>query len=585
MGAGEGRQTAGEDPHPAGAVHLPGGAGDRLGPGGRIDLQEPLGQRPDRLAAYRPLITTVRWATFLVGFVLAAPDITDRRWDIVAWAIALCGYALWRTFRPIRFSGAGLAGFAWIALDVVLNLFAVIATGYWDSPFVFSLLTAVITAGFAQGFAFALEMALTAAASVSIPLLLQDGTSRGNLRSAAEWSMELVLVAVVAGYGRRLFGEAEARHSLALDRMSRLAEANALLFSLHRVAQTLPASLDLDEVLDSTMRRLRDLLEFDTATLVLADDATGAWVVERSDGGRIRTAYEPDTLPPPVRRAITSTSPVVVTDLFVEGPGTSARGRSGVYMAIRARSALLGAIAVESEQPAAFTQRDVELLDGVVAPAALAIDNARWFARLRTVGADEERTRIARDLHDRIGQSLAYLAFELDRLARRAKTDPVHEELGALREDVRKVVSEVRETLYDLRTDVSEGQGLIEVLEHFLPRVAQRSGLDIAFDHDGGGRLAVPQERELWRIALDDVTNVEKHGQATRVHVRWWCERGAALLIVADNGRGLPERGATRIDAYGMLGMRERADAIGAQLEIESAPGKGTTVRCRLEER
>jgi signal transduction histidine kinase len=476
-----------------------------------------------------------------------------------------------------------LVGFALVAFDVALNLLAVVATGYWDSPYVFSLLTAVITAGFAQGFALALEMAVTAALSVSIPLLVQTGTSRGNVRTASEWSIELLLVAVVAGYGRRLFGEAEARHSLALDRMGRLAEANALLFSLHRVAQTLPASLDLDEVLDSTMRRLRDLLEFDAAAILLVDDATRAWVVARSDGARFPNALA--TLPPPIERAIESSTPVVTTDLFVDGPGISPMGRSGMYTAIRARSALLGVVALEAEHPAEFTARDAELLDGVVAPAALAIDNARWFARLRTVGADEERTRIARDLHDRIGQSLAYLAFELDRLARRAVTDPVHEELGALREAVRKVVSEVRETLYDLRTDVSEGHTLVDVLEHFLPRVAERSQLEIAFDHEVTGRLALPQERELWRVAQEAVTNVEKHAQATRVHVRWWCNGEAALLIVSDNGRGLPDRGATRIDAYGMLGMRERADAIGAQLEVESVPGRGTTIRCRLEER
>ena len=494
-------------------------------------------------------------------------------------------YALWRTVRPIRFTGVGLAGFTAVAFDVGLNLFAVVATGYWDSPYVFSLLTAVITAGFAQGFALAMEMAATASLSVSIPLLVADGTSRANIRTATEWSIELLLVAVVAGYGRRLFGEAEARHTLALDRMSRLAEANALLFSLHRVAQTLPASLDLDEVLDSTMRRLRDLLTFDAAAVVLVDETTGAWVVARADGVRVTRPFEEGTLPPPLRRAVASPTPVVTTDLFVDGPGISPLGRSGMYLAVRARSTLLGVVAVEHGQPAEFTARDAELLDGVVAPAALAIDNARWFARLRTVGADEERTRIARDLHDRIGQSLAYLAFELDRLARRAKTDPVHEELAALREDVRKVVSEVRETLYDLRTDVSEGQGLVEVLDNFLLRVAERSSLDVTFEHLGDGRLALPQERELWRIAQEAVTNVEKHAAATAVRVRWWCEGGSALLVVADDGRGLPDRGATRIDAYGMLGMRERADAIGAQLEVESAPGNGTTVRCRLEGR
>ncbi|MER3453315.1 MAG: hypothetical protein C4344_06720, partial [Acidimicrobiia bacterium] len=67
--------------------------------------------------------------------------------------------------------------------------------------------------------------------------------------------------------------------------------------------------------------------------------------------------------------------------------------------------------------------RTVELFRGLLEPAALAIDNARWFARLRTIGADEERTRIARELHDRVGQSVAYVAFELDRIAKRARLE------------------------------------------------------------------------------------------------------------------------------------------------------------------
>jgi signal transduction histidine kinase len=114
---------------------------------------------------------------------------------------------------------------------------------------------------------------------------------------------------------------------------------------------------------------------------------------------------------------------------------------------------------------------------------------------------------------------------------------------------------------------------------------ARRTGIDVTFEHEGGSPLPFRLERELWRVAQEAVTNVEKHADASHVHVRWWCDRSSALLVVSDDGRGLPERGATRIDAYGMLGMRERADAIGAQLEIESAPGKGTTVRCRLEGR
>src|SRR5205085_8591347 len=140
-------------------------------------------------------------------------------------------------------------------------------------------------------------------------------------------------------------------------------------------------------------------------------------------------------------------------------------------------------------------------------------------------------------LHDRIGQSLAYLAFELDRIARRTEAEPLHSDLHALRQDVRRVVGEVRETLYDLRTDVSDEQDLVSTLELFLDRVRQRAGIDVHFEHDATGRLALPQERELWRIAQEAVTNVERHAHARRLDVHWWCDGRAATLEVRDDGR------------------------------------------------
>src|SRR4029077_7902334 len=129
-----------------------------------------------------------------------------------------------------------------------------------------------------------------------------------------------------------------------------------------------------------------------------------------------------------------------------------------------ARGSIIGLLSIEHADNHHFTSRDIELLSGVVEPAALAIDNGRWVGLVRTVRADEERTRLARDLHDRIGQSLAYLAFELDRITAGAEQLSIHGELVNLRQDVRRVVGEVRYTLYDLRTDVSESQDLVSIL-------------------------------------------------------------------------------------------------------------------------
>jgi signal transduction histidine kinase len=87
----------------------------------------------------------------------------------------------------------------------------------------------------------------------------------------------------------------------------------------------------------------------------------------------------------------------------------------------------------------------------------------------------------------------------------------------------------------------------------------------------------------MWRVAQEAISNVERHARASHLSVRWRCDGSNALLVVTDDGQGFPVGKAGRVDSYGMLGMRERADAIGAVLEFESEPGRGTTVRCRLE--
>jgi signal transduction histidine kinase len=214
---------------------------------------------------------------------------------------------------------------------------------------------------------------------------------------------------------------------------------------------------------------------------------------------------------------------------------------------------------------------------------ALSIDNARWFTRIRTVGADEERNRIARDLHDRIGQSLAYLAIELDRLTRtHDEGKDVGDAIAQLREDVRSVVREVRETLYDLRTDVSDDQDVSRTLHTYASRVEERSGLILYVRTESEGRLPILQEREMWRIAQEALTNVERHADADNVNLHWSCDGTRALLEVSDDGRGFELDKSGRIDSYGLMGMRERASSIGALLEIDSTPGEGTTIRCSL---
>jgi signal transduction histidine kinase len=292
------------------------------------------------------------------------------------------------------------------------------------------------------------------------------------------------------------------------------------------------------------------------------------------------------TLPVPVRLAARTAlheRGALFVDLRTDGPGLTPAARVGIYAPLVARRSLVGVIAVESQAPDTFSPGDLQLMTGVAEQAALAIDNALWFGRLRTVGAEEERTRIARDLHDRVAQALAYLAFELDRIVDLSTRQPVRTELDNLRHDVRRVVTEVRDTLYDLRTDVSESRSLGDTMTAFLERVRLRSNLVVTFEQRAVRRLAVPLERELWRIGQEAVTNVERHARASSMTVKWLVTSSAATLEVTDDGRGFPLGTAGRMDSYGLLGMRERAGAIGATLEVDTAPGRGTSIRCRVE--
>jgi signal transduction histidine kinase len=145
------------------------------------------------------------------------------------------------------------------------------------------------------------------------------------------------------------------------------------------------------------------------------------------------------------------------------------------------------------------------------------------------------------------------------------------------------VIGEVRDTLYDLRTDVSDQLEIGEVLEQFGGRLMERSELDIRVYADRTGkRLPLLQEREMWRIAQEALVNVERHAEARAAAVRWRCDGTSAALEIADDGKGFPVGKAGRLDSYGIMGMRERASSIGATLEIHSEQGRGTVIRCFL---
>lgn len=542
------------------------------------------GDDHDHLAGFARAVLNVRWVTAAVSLVLAVQDRAMADAGFVTAVVVLVLYTVYRTVVPLRYTGSP-AHQAFLLAEVAGFWTVVATTGFWSSPFVIASSSALVIAGFAGGFKMALRIGAATAAGLTIVGWAGSDWTAADMSEAIQGSTLLLLTGIVAGYGKRISGEARHHHSLALGRLSQLTDANTLLYNLHQLAQRLPRSLDRNEVLDASLSELRGLVDFDRALLLLVEETDLTWVVARRQGVMVDDVIDPAALPSQAQDCLASWRTAVDNGLGEHNAGLHPDSRSGLYAPLVARDRLIGIVLLESRNPDCFSGRDRQAIDSLIHPMAVAVDNARWFNRLRQATVDEERSRIARELHDRVGQSLASLGFDIDRLLRyHHEGTNIGPDLQQLQQAVRGMTSEVRDALYDLRSDVADKKDFDQTVGEFAGRVADRSGLDIRLDTETTGRLPLLQERELWRIAQEALVNVERHADATSVIVRWRCDERTARLEVVDDGRGMTEKGAGRADSYGIVGMRERADSIGATFEIESKPGEGTTVRCYLNQ-
>jgi signal transduction histidine kinase len=527
--------------------------------------------RPRTEGSFPPIAAVLWVGTVATGLVVAASS--ERRLTTAAAGAALLvvvlaqAAGLRRASLPAELAASGVV------------LASVAATGGWRSPYAVVLVAPVVAWGLSFGLPAAGVASAAGAAAATVASALGPGLSGSG---ATTWVGELLLVALLAGLARRLsLAAAEGRE--ASEQLVRLRQANELLVALRRLAAELPSSLALPDVVATTTSSLVEVAGADVAAVLLAE-ADGSWSVAGAVGCRVGPFLGEGDLPRGVRQAIGRDGPAGRPGAGSARVRLAERAVDGAYVPLVARGELVGALVAErfAGSPA-FCEREREAVRGIAEQAAVAIDNARLAARLRDAGADEERVRIARGLHDDVGQDLACLGLRLEALSRDPAALPVAAELAELRGEVRRVLARVRETLCDLRTDVTAARGIGQTLEAFTRRVEARSGAQVSLElAEEGGRLPLSTERALWRIAQEALANAERHARASRITVRWRRSAEGALVEVADDGVGLDGLAPGKAGQGGLLGMRERAAAIGASLEITSDPGRGTTVRCRM---
>jgi signal transduction histidine kinase len=216
-------------------------------------------------------------------------------------------------------------------------------------------------------------------------------------------------------------------------------------------------------------------------------------------------------------------------------------------------------------------------------------DSIRRYVAALTRGQEDERRRLARELHDDTVQALIALdqRTQLAQMAVKKGSPDAPQRLAELREWTLGLLDGVRRVIRALRPIYLEDLGLPSALEMLAQDVEKASGLKVSLETQGQPiRLTPEREIAVYRIAQEALSNVARHAQAGNAKLQVTFEPDRLALVVQDDGVGFeaPARlnELATSDHYGLLGMQERAELIGAQLRFESAPGRGTTLRLEL---
>ena len=359
-----------------------------------------------------------------------------------------------------------------------------------------------------------------------------------------------------------------------------LVTVHRLLGELETATSRLTVSLDRREAMDEVNRRLHRAFSPTVTALLELGHGTGQWSPKLAGGCVLRPSTATEDLPAMLARAIDEPGAVLVADLTSHGLGLAPGSGCGIYVPLRAGGELVGVLAVEHPRVGRYRVADLVVADQLAAEVALVLDSSRRFGRLRAFSADADQARQARDLHDRLGQWLTFISYELEGVIR-SQQEP-SPELTALYATVQSALEEMRDALRQILTDVGPVRPLVRVAREICERFEERTELDVTFraTHPSA-RLPMRIETELMRILQEALANCEQHARASSVDVTWDVDGDIAVLTIHDDGVGFDPSRGVRDRAEGLVGMQERADSVGAVLAVHSSPGGGTTVAVR----
>jgi signal transduction histidine kinase len=451
-------------------------------------------------------------------------------------------------------------------LEAAIWVWAVLDTGSDQSPFLPYLLAPAFVAGLRLGWEGVLVPVAIAAVAVlsAAPSAVSADRVSDVLGPLSTWVALALMVGLLASWIRALElrqpGEESYLHTY------------RLLSELRAMARRLPAGWDGVATAEAVLREVRS---------AAAVPASGT-VLVRSHGDRLSvlasTEAQPNLLADDLR-----------TDTAYAEAWTGQRptwqGQSLIMPLVAGNRTngllVLGplpedTVRAELEQRIAASSRE----------GALRLETALLFEELRQVATAEERHRVAREIHDGVAQDLAAFGYQLDALSRNVATvdrEELATQLRDTRQDLGRLVRELRHSIFELRTDARSSDSLGAALGDYVRNVAVSTGLAVHLTlEETAARLTADTEAELLRIAQEAISNSRRHAQARNLWIRCEVSPPRALLVIEDDGIG-PVGG--RADSAGIQIMRERATRLRASLEVGPREPTGTVVRCELGNR
>lgn len=371
-----------------------------------------------------------------------------------------------------------------------------------------------------------------------------------------------------------------------------LARRNKEMEALLRLGRALEQSLDLDEVLPAAL---------DTGLQATSADAAEVWLLDVQQGVvalRHHRGADRDAFLEITRFALGEGYPGIVAQtgksiLVHDLPKDSrflrqrvkAQGFQTFYaMPLRRGNSVLGVLAVAAKDPGALTEEaELRLLELMAERIATAVENAQLHEKIGALAIVTERERLAREMHDGLAQVLGYVntkAQAVKELLKTGELDNAIQQMGQLEAAAQETYDDVREAILALGSNEMK-RPLLESLKEYVRRFSELSDLKAEFVVQGPPRYFDPgEEVQLLRIVQEALANVRKHAQASHVQVSLFFYNGGCRLVIEDNGRGFDKAHLARgpWPHLGLQSMQERAAAVNAQLDVDTAPGEGTRV-------